>query len=68
MENKKKFIENLGEILMMYSRENVTELKYIKEDSREYAEITYKNGSSKYVNITGDSCIAIMRDIHFALL
>ncbi|MDE5854051.1 MAG: hypothetical protein K2H19_03210 [Ruminococcus sp.] len=68
MKNKKKFIEKLGEILMMYSREKVTELKYIKEDSREYAEITYTNGSSKYVNITGDSCIAIMKDISRALL
>ncbi len=68
MENKKKFIEGLGKILMMYSREEVKELKYIKENSIEFAEITYTNGSSKYVNITGDSCIAIMRDIHSALL
>ena len=68
MENKKKFVEKLGVILMMYSMEKVKELKYIKENSREFVEITYTNGSSKYVNITGNSCIAIMRDIHSALL
>lgn len=67
MENKKKFVEKLGVILMMYSREKVKELKYIKENSREFVEITYTNGSSKYVNITSDSCIAIMSDIYKAM-
>lgn len=66
MENKKKFIEKLGGILMMYSREKVIELKYIKDDSDEFVEIICTN-CKKYINITGDSCIAIMKDISRAL-
>ncbi|MCM1315096.1 MAG: hypothetical protein NC205_09580 [Prevotella sp.] len=67
MENKKKFIEGLGTLLLMYSRENVEKLEYIKKDSEELACITYVNGYKKYVNIWGDSCIAIMKDIYKAM-
>lgn len=58
VENKKKFIEELGTILMMYSKEKVKEFKYIVENSKEFVEIIYINDSVKYINITGDSCIA----------
>lgn len=51
MENKKKFIEGLGTLLMMYSREDVEKLEYIKKDSEELVCITYVNGYKKYVNI-----------------
>ena len=68
MENKKKFVEELGKILMMYSREKVEELKYINENSKEFVEITYTNRSVRYVNITGDSCVSILRDIYYAIL
>ena len=68
MENKKKFIEELGGILMMYSREKVEEFKYITENSKEFVEITYTNGSGKYVNITGDLCIVVMRDVYYVIL
>ncbi|MCM1316391.1 MAG: hypothetical protein NC244_13590 [Alistipes senegalensis] len=67
MENKKKFIEGLGTILMMYSRENVEKLEYIKKDSEELVCITYNNGYKKYVNIWGDSCIAIISDVYKAM-
>ncbi len=67
MENKKKFIEGLGTLLMMYSRENVEKLEYIKKDSEELVCITYVNGYKKYVNVCGDSCIAIMKDIYKAM-
>lgn len=67
MENKEKFVEELGKLLMMYSRKKVIELKYIKDDSDEFAEIICTN-YKKYINITGDSCIAIMKDISCALL
>ena len=66
MENKKKFIEELGKILMLYSREKVIELKYIKDNSDEFLEITCTN-YKKYINITGDSCIAIMKDVYRAM-
>ena len=67
MDNKKKFVEGLGTLFMMYSREKVKEFKYFEEDSKELVEITYANDSCKYVNITGDSCISILRDIYYAL-
>lgn len=66
MENKKKFVEKLGVILMMYSREKVIELKYIKDNSDEFLEIICTN-YNKYINITGDSCIAIMKDVYHAM-
>lgn len=68
MENKERFIDKLGEILMMYSREEVAELKYIRKNETEFVEINYTNGYKKYANITGDSCIAIMSDVYRAML
>ena len=67
MENKKKFIEELGVLLLMYSREEVEKLEYINRDSEELVRITYTNGYKKYVNVWGDSCIAIMSDIYKAM-
>lgn len=67
MENKKKFIEELGRILVMYSREEVEKLEYIRKDSEEFVCIIYMNGYKKYVNIWGDSCIAIMSDVYKAM-
>lgn len=67
-ENKKRFVEELGRILAMYSVEKVLEFKYIEDDTKEYIEITYTNRSVKYVNITGDSCVSVLRDIYYAVL
>lgn len=67
MENKQKFVEELGRILMMYSREEVEKLEYIRKNSEEFVCIVYMNGYKKYVNIWGDSCIAIMNDIYKAI-
>ena len=67
MENKQKFIEELGKILMMYSREEVEKLEYVKEHDEEFVCIIYMNGYKKYVNIWGDSCIAIMSDVYKAI-
>ena len=52
---------------MMYSREKIEKLEYIKKDSEEFVCITYTNGYKKYVNIWGDSCIAIMSDVYKAM-
>jgi len=68
MENKKKFIEELGALLMMYSRKGVEKLEYIRKGQCEFVEIVYTNGYKKYINITGDSCIAIMHDVYHALV
>ena len=67
MENKEKFIEELGRILMMYSREEIEKLEYIMKDSEEFVCIIYMNGYKKYVNVWGDSCIAIMSDVYKAM-
>lgn len=67
MENKKKFVDELGTILLMYSREKIVKLEYIKTESDELVCITYTNGYKKYVNICGDSCIAIMSDVYKAM-
>ena len=67
MENKKKFIEGLGTLLLMYSREEVEKLEYIRKDAEELVCITHVNGYKKYVNVWGDSCIAIMKDIYKAM-
>lgn len=67
MENNEKFVEELGKILMMYSREEVEKLEYIRKNSEEFVCIVYMNGYKKYVNIWGDSCIAIMSDVYKAM-
>ncbi len=67
MENKKKFIEELGTILMMYSREEIEKLEYIKNCEEELVCINYTNGYKKYINIWGDSCIAVMSDVYKAM-
>ena len=64
MENKKKFVKKLGVILMMYSREKVKKFEYVRKEDEEFVCITYMNGYKKYVNVWGDSCIAIMSDIY----
>lgn len=63
MENKSMFIEKLGVIIMMYSRERIKSMKYIKEDYHEWVIIEYVNNTIR-VDVTGDSCIAIMHDIY----
>ena len=68
MENKKEFVEKLGTILIMYSREKITKLEYINANGEELVRITFTNGYKKYVNIWGDSCIAVMNDIYKALI
>ena len=73
-ENKKAFISTLETALIMYSRENIAGLEYrrigenIKGDPAiEELIIHYGNGYTKTVDITADSCIAIMKDLARAL-
>lgn len=68
MEKKREFIEALGDILREYSRENVDYIDYVMNDCGEYAVITFKNGYRKQVNITGDSCAAVLHDIYRVLV
>lgn len=52
---------------MLYSREKIQKLENIKTESEELVCITYMNEYKKYVNVWGDSCIAIISDIYSAI-
>ncbi len=66
-ENKAMFVKALGAALA-YSRESIANLDYIEDsDGFEAVTIDYGKGQSRTVNVTGDSCIAIMHDVYRAL-
>lgn len=48
---------------------NVTEhlKRAMNNSSREIVTIVFSNGSMKHVDVTADSCIAIMHDVYKAL-
>lgn len=66
-DNKAEFVETLGAILKMHSREAVEKMTYINTGARELVEILFTNGYAKYADVTGDSCIAIMSDVYKAM-
>lgn len=67
-ELKNSFCAELGRVLRDYTRTDVMGLIYNKEGEEEIVEILYKNFHTKKINVTGDSCIAIMYDVYRALL
>ena len=67
MENKRKFVASMSDALVLYSGQTVVELAYMERDMMELVMIRYTNGYVKYIDVTGDSCIAIMHDIWRAL-
>lgn len=68
-ENKQAFVEALGTILAAFSREEIVSMDYDKDsDGFEAVTIDYGKGRSRTVNVTGDSCIAIMHDVYRALV
>lgn len=67
MENKRKFVASMSDALVLYSRQTVVELSYMERDQMELVMIRYTNGYVKYIDVTGDSCIAIMHDVWRAL-
>lgn len=69
MENKAQFVAELGDLLSLHSRAGVRWLKYYKDsDGFEAVDILFKSGAVKTINVTADSCIAIMKDIAKAIL
>ena len=67
-ENKADFVRELGELLRRYSREEIVRMSYDKDsDGFEAVTIDFGKGQSRTVNVTGDSCIAIMHDVYRAL-
>lgn len=69
MENKAQFVAELGDLLSLHSCEGIRWLKYHKySDDFEAVDILFKSGAVKTVNVTGDSCVAIMLDVAKALI
>lgn len=67
-ENKAMFVKALGAALA-YSRESIADLDYIVDsDGFEGVTIIFANGDERTIDVTGDSCIAIMHDVYRALL
>ena len=67
-ELKNSFCAELGRVLRDYTRTDVMGLIYSKDGEEEIVEILYKNFYTKKINVTRDSCIAIMYDVYRALL
>ncbi len=66
-ENKEEFVAQLGFLLAKHGIQGVCGMKYEKtENEDELVKIFFDNGRIK-VNVTGDSCLAIMKDIAKAL-
>ena len=67
-ENKRQFLSSIELALILYSRIPITAIKYVvTENGFEYAEIHFVDAHVTRVNITGDSCIAILNDLWRAL-
>lgn len=67
-ENKKEFIRDLETALILYSRENIKGLEYWVCNHEEYMTIKFTTGFEKTINITGDSCVAVMYDLYRAMI
>jgi hypothetical protein len=56
----------------MYSREKIAGIEYKSHDEAweglDTVDIRFANGHRKVIDVTGDSCIAIMKDIAKALI
>ena len=69
-ENKKLFVEKLGSLIKRQTRagQTIKEIHYEVSLVAERVVINHWNGCSEYVDVTGDSCLAIMADITKALM
>lgn len=69
-ENKAAFVEALGEALAKYSElSDVQRLAYRKDpDGFEAVTIYWFSGGERTINVTCDSCAAIMHDVYKALV
>ena len=69
-ENKAAFVEALGEALAKYSElSDVQRLVYHKDgDGFESVTIYWSHGGERTINVTCDSCAAIMHDVYKALI
>ncbi len=66
-ENKRRFVEKLGEALKTVERFGLSGIIYSRSGNDEIIEVTFKCGFKRYLNVTGNSEYAIISDIHRAL-
>ena len=68
-ENKRAFVSALETALILYSSTGIAKMDYaVTESGMEFVKIYFSRERSKVIDVTGDSCIAIMQDIWEALL
>lgn len=68
-ENKQAFVDVLSVALTTYSRSGIKKLEYHQDsDGFEGVTITYIDDFERTINVTGDSCLAIMHDLYKALI
>lgn len=76
--HKAEFVKGLGELLHNHSRIGVNTLKYLSKDDPDFfagvsqyktssisevVKVVYENGYIKYIDVTADSVLGILRDI-----
>ena len=76
--HKAEFVKGLGELLHDHSRIGVSTLRYLNRDDPDFftgvsqyktsgisevVEVVYENGYKKYIDVTADSVLAILRDV-----
>lgn len=61
--DKKRFVSRLGILLADVKRLEIYSLLYVADGGDEYVDIKYQNGAVKTVCITGDSELAIIKDV-----
>lgn len=67
-ENKTLFVKALGAALA-YTRTGVADLDYVEDkDGFEGVTIIFGDGTERTINVSCDSCLAIMHDVYRALL
>ena len=71
-ENKRGFVSALETALLLYSREKIAKINYDPHneawDGLETLDIHFVGGRRKVIDVTGDSCLAILHDVYRALI
>ena len=63
-ENKNEIVQDLCRLLQKTRYgDDITSMEYSKENYGEYVYVTYNNNCQRKVDISGDSGIAIIKDI-----
>ena len=63
-ENKTKFVTELGTLLKQTRQlYDLDYAEYVENASGEFVFLYFKSGAKKIVNITMDSCFAVIKDV-----